>query len=393
MKILFIDHDSGFSGSTISMEYLLSYWLKKNYNIVVLSLKQKRETDMLNIEGFNGENIRFIHFSSFLIKSWSLDIHFTDSIKYSGFSSFKNILFLIIKSTYAIIYSFYLISSIKPDIVYSNEFVSSAFLIVPSVLGIKTVCHVRGRLIDPHVGSGMIRMIAERMIINFSESVFCITKIEKDQFTCSSKDDKLKILIVPEFLKNSDFIHSDSENENKKITILMAGGISKLKGSLEFIKSLKLLYENDTDFNAIIAGKIYNGTREEKEYCELCYKEGEILISELKLKIVSDIDRRFLFNEIDILVCANTQSHFSRPIIEAWAKKTAVIAIKNDHNCQLIENHFNGIIYNGNTFELFMELKKYILNNDLRKSLVQNGHTYAKNNFNYLEILDKTRFF
>jgi len=393
MKILLIDHDSGFTGSTISMEYLLSYWLEKKYKIVVLTLKTKRELDLLNISGFETKDIEFIQFKSFFINSWSLDIHFTDSEKYTSYLTYKNILILILKFFYSLAYSLSLIYKSKPDIVYSNEFVSSAFLIVPSLLGIKTVCHVRGRLVNPDLGSGLIRMFAENLIVSFSKSVFCITKIEKDQFIYLDEDEKSKLQIVPEFLNHFDFKSNESKSVNKEIFILLAGGVSKLKGTLEFIRSLNFLYQNNINFNAVISGKIYNETKDEKEYYDLCYKESEILIGENMLKIVSNIDRQKLFNDIDILVCANTQSHFSRPIIEAWAKKIAVIAIKNDHNCQLIDEMENGIIFNGTPYDLYIKLAKIILEKDLRISLANSGFNYAQNNFYYVDILDRTNSF
>jgi glycosyltransferase involved in cell wall biosynthesis len=99
-------------------------------------------------------------------------------------------------------------------------------------------------------------------------------------------------------------------------------------------------------------------------------------------------------------VSTSNLSHFSRPIIEAWAQKKSVIASDTEHSQNLIVDHFDGLLYeNMNTFDLQNRIVEVMYNPALNEKLGENGYRKAVRLFHedntsdliikYLATIDK----
>ena len=386
MKILLIDHDSGTTGSTISMVYLINFLIAKNHQVFVLTLKNETVISNLDLTEKNRKNLSFHRYSSVFLNTWSLDFHFTDQKKYtrtgSIISNFRNLL----KISYTIFYSLKLIREIEPDIVYANEYVSSAFLIVPHLFGIETICHVRSRML-PQGTDKFAEFLSKWILRNFARKIFCITSIEMNQFLKSSEISK-KCKVVPEFLDERDFKNERKINIENETRILFAGGISELKGTLEFIKTINVLLHKGYAIKAVISGKEYHSTLVENEYTDHCKQESKLIGNGRNFEFYENIKKNGLFENIDILVVTNSESHFSRPIIEAWANKVAVVAYENEHNSNVITDGLNGLLAEKNHEALASKIGSILSNKILFETIVNNGFLSASTKFDSNVILN-----
>ena len=87
-------------------------------------------------------------------------------------------------------------------------------------------------------------------------------------------------------------------------------------------------------------------------------------------------------NICDVLINAGIDSHFSRPIIEAWAKKKPIISSRVRHIEEYVEENVNGLLYEPGNFEDLSQ-KILLLKNDeeLAKGLGESGFRKAKEQF------------
>jgi len=95
----------------------------------------------------------------------------------------------------------------------------------------------------------------------------------------------------------------------------------------------------------------------------------------------------------DIVISSSIITHFSRPIIEAWAQRKAVIATDILHSKNLIDHGFDGIIVKKNEPEELADSIKMLLENEqLNQTIGENGYLKAKKMFsadtNSKKILD-----
>lgn len=385
MKILIIDHDAGTTGSTISMVYLINYWLDKKHQVAVLTIKNDSVISLLDLNERNRSNLRFLKYSSVFLNSWSLDLHFTDKKKYSGLKMIRSVFNLIFKIIHTFYYSFFLLRQTEPDLVYSNEYVSSGFTVVPKILSIKTICHIRSRMI-PKGTNKIAEFIVTWLLETYVNNIFCITEIEKQQFSDFPQIIR-KCSIVPEFLNGSDFNNDSPSVNSNNPCILMAGGVSEIKGTIDFIKAINILLTQGYELTAIISGKIYEATNAQKTYANRCRKEIELSGHSKRFSIRDNIRKTELFHNIDILAVTNIESHFSRPIIEAWANRVTVVAYKNEHNSNLVDDEVDGFLTENNPEDLANKIKRLIDEPEIQTYLKTNAFIKARNNFETEKVL------
>jgi len=182
--------------------------------------------------------------------------------------------------------------------------------------------------------------------------VFAITKREAEQLRPKLRE-KNKIKIVGEFFSNAhiDSVHVNRHRElfglpaDKKI-VTMLGGIREIKGTIDFLRAAQLVMSKHDNTVFVIAGKGYrNGLLHEREYFDECMKVVEILRERGLIYMLGEITNPLeLIATSDILVSPSPQTHFSRPVIEAWGFTKPVIAARTDHMQDLINDGVNGLL-------------------------------------------------
>lgn len=175
------------------------------------------------------------------------------------------------------------------------------------------------------------------------------------------------------------------------------GGISEIKGTKIFLDAInKIPYSNVKFF---VAGPIKNYSKSKiiSNYYTHCIE----LINSMKrthsIELLGNVNNvKELISISDVLVSCSTKTHFSRPIIEAWAQSKAVIASDILHNRELVTHNVNGILYPADdSNSLAKAIKELLYDDQLRLHLGMNGLKTAKDKYysatNFSKIFDACR--
>jgi len=384
-RILFVDHDFGLSGSLISMSYLIKDFVLNDYDVFVLSKVGDFEKKSLISLG-----AQVISYSSSPFKSITLSLHISDKTRFFSKKWFKNLFKDILFFFNGIILSVKVISKYKPDLIYINEYVSIHFALYAKIKSIPVIVHIRSLFIDQKYNFRVL--LLKKALRNIPEYNFTITQLEAEQIT-NRKNIRAKTIVIEEFLSNNDFIPPENfsqikkkyglDNSEKIITFL--GGISYIKGSIDFIRSIKHLNLISGKAKFIIAGKIFNNKNITNIYSYYNDCIEYINTPEIKpfIVLLGPIENvKELLAISDIVVSCSVETHFSRPIIEAWAQKKAVVATDIQHSINLIDNGIDGMIVPANNPLLLSKVLNNLLgDNNLCLKLGQNGFLKAKKNF------------
>ena len=379
-KVLFIDSDPGFSGSTVSMNFLIKAFIRDGYEIGVVTCKQPFDIDEFEINGIK----------AILIKNnLYLHLHFTNRFTIFSFKGIYFILQLVFRLIKGIIIAINILRKTKPDLVYVNEYVLLQFAIAARILGIPSVTHIRSLFLKGTFG--IRKKLLSFLLLMCNEKVFAITNQEAQQITKYIMDKQNKIVVIPEFLNNDNFNMNYDINQTKlslgieetRSVLLMLGGIEKVKGTLELIKAINILKHEFTNFILIIAGT-FNQYPSNLQYWEECSNFIKINDLQNHIKILSSIkEPNKLIAIADIIISSSSLSHFSRPIIEGWAKKKAIVASDSTHTREYVEDGINGLLYKiGSPEELKEKIKMILLDKQLGQRIANEGYKKALLLFN-----------
>ncbi|MFA7420483.1 MAG: glycosyltransferase family 4 protein [Melioribacteraceae bacterium] len=378
-RVLFVDNDSKSFGPTISMNYILSELNNQGFEITLLTPK----TESLTQE-YSEAGIRVIH----LQKELYLSLHFTNIFKFYTLKGLFFYLQTILRFVTGTIYATKIIRDVKPNLVYVNEYVFVQFAIAAKILNIPAVTHIRSPFIK---GSfGVRRKILSRILLMSNLKIFAITNCEAEQIS-SFHYDKKKIIVIREFLNTDNFLtNSDTEKikcefaipPNEKV-LLMLGGVDQTKGTATLIESFALLKKNFKNVQLIVAGH-QTKTRTNEQYWKLC--QNIILKNNLteSVKIIPFCTRVVeLIAIADVIISSSISSHFSRPMIEAWAQKKPVVISQTRHALEFAVHGINAMTYPANdSLGLYEQLKLILTDTELREQISLGGYRTAQKYFN-----------
>lgn len=365
------------------MSYLVKEFIRNDYEVFILSKVGESEKKQLISIG-----AKIISYSSSPFKSITLSLHISDKTKFLSKNWFKNVLKDILFFFNGVVLSIQVVSKYKPDLVYINEYVTVHFAIFAKLKSIPVVVHIRSLFIDQKYNFRVI--LLKKALRNIPDFNFAITQLEAEQIT-NKHIIKAKTIVIPEFLSNEDFVSLESSSqikkkyrvENSEIIITFLGGISYIKGSIDFIRSIKDLNLVQTKF--ILAGKIFDNKKIPNvySYYKNCIKYVNTPEINPFIELVGPVENvKELLTISDIVVSCSVETHFSRPVIEAWAQKKAVIATDIQHSKDLIENGIDGILIPVNDHISLAKVLNYlIMDKNLRIKLGQNGFLKAKQIF------------
>jgi glycosyltransferase involved in cell wall biosynthesis len=380
-KALFIDHEYGMSGATVSLGYLLEAFRKKGISTYVLTPKGIQEQALFLSAG--AECISSLFFGRNVLR---LYLHFIDASPTLGF---KGIVF-VIKEFLKVLCGIWVVGKailkIRPDLVYTNEYVSIQASIAGKLLCTPAAVHIRSRFVEGNFG--LRRMLLSYAIAMCNDLVVAITEFEARQITRYVGKNP-KIHVVGEFLDDKNFNQAEGPGEEKTQwgfpekcrIVIMLGGIFSIKGTLDFIKAAEIVVERYGDVFFAVAGPQYHG--QDDPYFIKCQE----LAASPRLK------GRFTFLGVtknnlslirccDVLVSPNTKTHFSRPIIEAWACGKPVVATATEHTRILVEHGINGLIVDiGDCSGMADAIVRLLSDEALSRELGENGHAKARREF------------
>ncbi len=379
-KVLFVDHDFGFSGATVSLKYIVKFFTESGIQVYVLTPKNPRDQECFTSVGarctsslvFNRDFLR-------------LGLHFTDK---QSIPTLKGMIFLgkeIARVFLGMVLVCRTIIRIRPDLVYANEYVSIQASIAGKLLGKMTAVHIRSPFLRGTFG--IRRRLLAKTIVACNDVVFAITPFEADQIKpYTRRCDNIEV--VGEFLNQENFQASGREDQirsqlklpdNRKI-VIMLGGIYKIKGTLDFLLSAEIVLRATQIVHFVVAGKEYMF---DPAYLHECRRISSLHVMQNKVTLLGEIHNQIdLIDASCILVSSNTETHFSRPIIEAWARNRPVVATNTMHNQALVDNRVDGIVVSmGNHQEMADAILRLIHDDKLAAGMGKNGYEKAKKQF------------
>lgn len=379
-KILFIDHDNGYTGSTVSLIYLVKFFIEKGFYVTILTNKKG-----VNKKIYNAINADVIE-AKF---NMHLGVHFNSADNIFSLKGLYSLLLTVNRFIMCFMMSFGIIRKINPSIIYINEYVSFPISITGKILKKTVVCHVRSQMIRGHLG--FRRKIIQFILTHTSDKILAISEQDAEQFYNYEKYLGEKIYVVKEFLDDHDFITAFDKDKLKtkldiptnKFILLTLGGFKSLKDTLDILKALNILIEKDKDIYLIVVGKDDSDLQNKRSYLNKCLKyiNEHNLQNYLKMFGILENVNKFM-NICDVLINASTDTHFSRPIIEAWAKKKPIISSRLPHTEEFVDENTNGLLYEPGNFEELSQIILLLKNDkELGEKMGEYGLRKAKEQF------------
>jgi glycosyltransferase involved in cell wall biosynthesis len=371
-KVLFVDHDPGITGSTVSMKYLIRGFYEAGWDVLILSPKD--EKSLMSFQEFNVTSIK-------LEKHLNLELHFLNILPVFSLRGIKANVFLLIYFIKGFFYAVRKLSKIKPELVYVNEYVLSQFSTASKFLNIPVVTHIRSPFLKGTFG--LRRYLFSELLLKCNNYLFAITEQEAIQICKKTNKNIAKVKVVYEFLDKNDFAIPNNINILKAqfsipkdvFVLLTLGGVEEIKGTYETIQAFSKTYKIISKIKLIIAGPITNNL----EYYKKCLDLIDVKGLTSKVDIIGfKANVRDLISCADIVLACSIKSHFSRPIVEAWAQRKPIISSDIIHSRQIVDDDINGLLYTYNQPE---ELAKKIIclinQPEKRKTMAEAGYSKA----------------
>jgi len=343
-QILFIDHDDGCSGSTVSLEYLVSGFRQRGATITVLTPKSATAAASLTARGASIE-----YLGDHGVANINLGFHFTNLPSLFGWRGVRTVVNNIGKFFLGTWIAWRVIRKTEADLVYVNEYVVLQGAVAAFLAGVPAVTHVRSPFIAGDFG--FRRWLLSRLLMWSNRLIVAITPLEAGQIIAHGSE-RQKILVVGEFVAPPApgyRTKGESQASSQSLAthvILMLGGVAAIKGTLDFLKAARLLCARRDDVRFVVAGKVYQHEDAESEkYYARCAEEWSAPPLNGRVTVPGHVDEMaLLFESADVLVSPSTVSHFARPVIEAWAAGIPIVATRTPHMSALITDGVDGLL-------------------------------------------------
>jgi glycosyltransferase involved in cell wall biosynthesis len=346
-RILFVDEDPGRTGSTVSLEHLLRGFRSSGYEVFVLTLK-KNPLFLSRL----AENAVVIEVRNWKMSSMGLNLYFTNNLSFFSWRSVVVTAKEILKSFIVFWIVLKTIRETRADLVYANEYVLVPAYVAAFLRRIPAVVHIRSPFLTGTFG--IRRAILSHLVPACSRAVVAITCIEAGQLRPREKD-RAKINIIGEFVPGGGSAGSAAAGSGCREglelpaggkVVTMLGGILNIKGTIDFLRAAVRVSRERRDVVFVIAGRVFRDeTAGTRLYYDTCMKTSKELQSEGCLRIMGEIiDTAGLIAASDILVSPSPQTHFSRPVVEAWALSKPVVAVRTAHMSDLVGHGIDGFL-------------------------------------------------
>jgi glycosyltransferase involved in cell wall biosynthesis len=382
-RILFVDADAGRTGSTVSLEYLLRGFRSSGYEVFVLT--PKRESKSISLLA---ENAVVIGVERWNLNSLGLSLHFSNTLSLFTWRGVVVMAKDIAKSFVVLRIVFRAIRDTGAVLVYANEYVLVQAYVAAALRRIPAVVHVRSPFIRGRFG--LRRALLSRLILACSQAVIAITRIEAEQLRARDSD-RGKIRVIGEFVPGGEtgrlspaLCREEFGLPAMKKVVTMVGGFLRVKGTIDFLHAAERVARQSRDVHFVIAGTAArDGTAGVRQYYDACMKIAGELQSEGALTITGEITNSLhLIAASDIIVSPSPETHFSRPVVEAWAACKPVIAARTGHMGELIADGINGLLVDpGDDVALAGRIRRLLDSPELRDNLGREGKKKADAEF------------
>jgi len=364
----------GMAGSSIYISQYINAFTKNKVEIHIIARRKDKMSDYFTSIGAN------LHYCDI---SLNLKLAAYDK-KYNGAQYIVKDIF---KFTVGLFISLFYILKIKPSIVIVGDIVIPQFILAAKIFDKHIIT-----LVQCSPSQAKYKQILLRKMVGLSDIIIGITKHHINLFR--SLDDVTK-LVIPNTV--TDCNSTDSANlsiplnrEYRKYVILCLSGIQEDKGTFEFVRAAHKVLENRDDIMFVLAGKFsknYSKRHASGNAAHHTYNEKVFnYIHDHKLTdnitIIGEVNYALkLIRMSDIVVSLHIRPHFSRPIIEAFSERKAVIATDDYFNRDIIESGRNGYLIDPYNTKQFSETVDIILSNERYKEIGREAYNTYKQRF------------
>lgn len=378
-KILFIHHSAGWGGAPINMINIINSLDKTTFQVEVLLLK-----DSIVSEKLRENNIKYVVASSVFFKKY---------YRYYPHSVAGSIKWYQVKDQFVCWLSWMLshfifakneLEKFNFDIVHLNSSVLSDWLKPCRQMG-KVIIHIQEPLTKGYFG--FRHHFFTNQMNKYADHIISISKDNARRINIPSKT-----TVIYNFSHVIDSIELNIEKYKSK-SVLYVGGTSEIKGFYTMVDALGFL---NKDIKVYFVGSysiLLNSSktnfkiRIKKILMSMIYRKRFLALSKIYsnpnailVGMISDINEY-----LDLSVCLISPfavPHFSRPIIEAFARRKPAIGTNIEGMDEIIENGKNGIIVTKDDAKALAEAIKHLCE----------GPAIAQNMGNYGYELAKIRY-
>jgi len=369
IKILYVHHAAGWGGAPLNMINIINTLDRSKYEPFVLLLKDSEVKDKLK-----EYNIPFKIAESKFYKSFYSYFNFTIPGEIKWYQLYS----LIRKSFSWILSRFYFskkeLDKINFDIIHLNSSVLTDFLAIGHLKG-KVIIHIQ----EP-VSKGLLGIrysFFKNQIRKYADSIICISEDNKDRLGLLNKS-----IVVYNFISMIDCEPPMESYHSKKV--LYMGGASQIKGFETIVNALSFI---NSDITVLFAGYYpkFNNLSIIKRIKRLRYsaikfkKQINRMRNNEKAKelgLVFDISSTI--DEVCCILSPFSVVHFSRPIIEAFARKKTVIATNIPGMSEVVDDKKNGFLIKKDNAKELAQAINFICNNPtLAYEMGNNGYQKA----------------
>lgn len=255
------------------------------------------------------------------------------------------------------------IKTLDIDMVWLNALTLAPMVFSAKKAGVKVACMVQETTVRGWFGlrTSWLYYILSR----YMDGVVFISQYDRERAKCSAKF----VEVIPNWVDLTEYDNSMLQSsareelgipQNSQV-ILMMGGISKIKGTLELIYAAAKL-KRKNEIILLVAGyslppsdikqKWYQ--RLKKSVCSLFFMDyRELVFSEIQRLGMQETvrfigmreDPAQIYAASDILVFPATKPHQARPVLEAGAMKKPVVVPNFSSINEFVRDNYNGLIY------------------------------------------------
>lgn len=361
-KILYVHHDSGNSGSSRSLSFLLDKLDLNKYSPIIHCIFKGPVIELFKNKGIKvieGKGILPFHGSTVTGMSLALFIKNWISLPRSLFFAYR------------------LIKRAKPDIIHLN---SSCLFIV----AVAAKLYSKKIIVISHIREPLLQSSVSGSIMKYMNFKFVDYFIAIDNFSANSMKTKNNINVIHNAVNFEQYNPSIKSKALRKelnlsendILFLYLARISKSNGAKELIEVASQLVEKNSHFHFILTG--LNKDSHDKystDILSLVKKQNNIHLLPFRVDVPE------LIADSDIMVVPFVTPHFARSIVEASAMGKPTIGSNVGGVNELIINNKTGYLYNTNQ-EFYSYCKMLGNDREQRFMLGKNALEFAKKNFN-----------
>lgn len=227
------------------------------------------------------------------------------------------------------------------------------------------------------------------LIIKDRSKVVLLSKSTYNRFMSIPGADKCKVIMTPMGTFQTLLLFRNNKNkmelpiDRSKITFLFYGYIREYKGLALLLKAVKLLNDNGSDFNLIIAGAGHDSSLSEFARMDNCIVINRFL----------DDDEMIYLNEVaDVVVLPYKSASQTGIVPTSFMFGNPVISTKVGALTEVIKDHENGILVEPGDAECFAKaMLSLISDRNLVKELGQGAKSFGHNDeYDWNNIAKKT---